>query len=232
MSSGAKPEQGYGERFRTRKFADGAAEVIRQLILSRQVKPGERLNEVALSQMFEISRSPIREALNVLAGEGLVEFVPGRGAYVPKFSLEKINYLAEVRQALECLGARLAAGRANPDQLLSLERSIEKSEMCLATDPGVYPTEPDFHAQVLIASGNPCLLQTASSVITQLRLARFWSAQAPGRAEQACREHRAIHEALAGRDPQAADAAMRDHLINAARSAGSQVTSSKRKKRA
>ena len=216
---GAATESPHGDRFRVRKFTDEAADVIRQQILGREIQPGDRLNEVALARELQISRAPIREALNALAGEGLVQFVPGRGAFVPELSVAKVDNLGEVRQALECLGARLAVERATEAQLGDLERLIERTETCLRDEPESYPSDLDFHLQLLTASGNPELVQTATAVISQLRLARVWSGKAPGRAVQACNEHRSIHRALLDRDGDAAEAAMRRHLEAAATSA-------------
>src|SRR5262245_61461910 len=103
--------------FRTRSFADEAAKLIRHMILSGHFAPGERLNELQLAGVLQISRSPIREALKALSSVGLVRMVPGRGAFVADYDLATVRHLIEVRLALECAAARLVAERATDEQI-------------------------------------------------------------------------------------------------------------------
>lgn len=201
-----------GSVFRTQRFADEAADIIRHLILSGHFEWGERLNELNLAETLKISRSPIREALQALAGEGLVRMVPGRGAYVTSFDLTTVHQLGDVRMALECAGARLAAERASDDQLASLGELLTRTEAALADMQHPYPRDLDFHQSVLEITGNPNLVRAAREINVQLQLARTRSGEVPGRARKAYAEHKAICEALQRRDPEAAEAAMREHL--------------------
>ena len=197
--------------FRGRRFADEIATLIRQLILSRHFEQGERLNEVSLAEMLAISRSPIREALQILAGEGLVRAIPGRGMFVTTFDAETVDQLTEVRQSLESTAARLAALRGTAEQFDALERLLERTADCLADSRG-YPRDLDFHQQILDMCGNPKLVEAARVISTQFQLARARSGESPGRAEVAFEEHLRICAAVRARDPEAAAAAMFAHL--------------------
>ncbi|MCX4094644.1 GntR family transcriptional regulator [Nocardia sp. alder85J] len=198
--------------FRPRRLADEVTPILRQSILSGTFAPGERLNEVELAAQLNISRPPIREALQALIGEGLVRTVAGRGTFVASFDLETVGHLAEVRQALECAAARLAAVRADDAALDELEKFLVRTGEALGDPDRPYPRDLDFHQQILEMSGNPRLVDTARGVTTQLRLARARSGGVPDRARAAYTEHHRIYRALRERDPEAAAAAMADHL--------------------
>lgn len=203
--------------FRTQRFADEAAGILRHLILSGHYGPGERLNELNLAKDLKISRSPIREAIQVLAGEGLVRAVPGRGAYVASFDRESVTQLCEVRQALECAGARLAAERATPDQLDAIGGLLERTADALTEPQRPYPRDLDFHQSVLEAANNPRLTETARGISLQFQLARARSGETPGRARNAYEEHHRLYEALCRHDADTAEQAMADHLTSALR---------------
>ena len=198
--------------FSARKFADSAAQIIRRMILANEVKPGERLNELSLAQQLGISRSPVREAMQSLAGEGLVHFVAGRGAFVVELDLAMITQLGQIRAALECLGTQLAAEVATDEQIRALEALLHDTEASMDAPARAYPSDLDFHRAVLELSGNPRLVEMASMVGAQLRLARLRSAQQPERAREALREHRVILAAIKQRDAGRARAAMQQHL--------------------
>ncbi|MEV0623650.1 FCD domain-containing protein [Nonomuraea sp. NPDC050404] len=204
--------------FQARRFADEVATIIRQLILSGQFEPGERLNELNLAETLSISRSPIREALQALAAEGLVRAVPGRGMFVASFDADTFDQLVEVRQALECKAAALAAERADDDLIEALGRLLASTEEALADPSQPYPRDLDFHQQVLDMSGNLKLVETARSVGLQFQLARARSGEEPARAQAAYEEHFRIFEAIRARDPEAAGAAMHTHLDASRRS--------------
>ncbi|WP_019928490.1 GntR family transcriptional regulator [Nocardia sp. BMG111209] len=198
--------------FRPRRLAEEVVPLLRQSILSGTFAPGERLNEVELAAQLNISRPPIREALQALIGEGLVRTVAGRGTFVASFDLETVGHLAEVRRALECAAAGLAAVRAGDAALDELEKFLARTGDALGDAARPYPRDLDFHQQILEMSGNPKLVDTARAVTTQLQLARARSGGVPGRARTAYAEHHRIYRALRDRDPEAAAAAMADHL--------------------
>ncbi|WP_344420183.1 GntR family transcriptional regulator [Pseudonocardia ailaonensis] len=207
-----------------RTFADQAAEMIREIIVSGEIKGGDRLNEVALSQMLGISRSPIREALNLLASEKLVVLNPGKGAFVPTITPMMLHELGEARLSLECAAAALAAVRATDADIEAMERVLADAERTLRADDSRWPAEFDLHDLILRASGNSVIEELASSVNTRMRLARLASGHNRTRAREAYEEHVAIVDALRARDPRAAEKAVHAHLELAVVSARDALT--------
>jgi DNA-binding GntR family transcriptional regulator len=217
MASSASGIPAQHTAFQTRKYSDTATELLRQGILTGEYEPGERLNELALSEKFRISRSPIREALKSLEAQGLVKIVPGRGAYVMDFDPEAIEQLGEVRIALETRAAKLAAIRGTAEQIAAIGALLERAGHAIE-DRAMYPPDADFHSAVISASGNPRLVSMANEVNAQFRLARARSGSQPNRAQAAYREHLVIFEALQNRDADAAAKAMEAHLTNSTNS--------------
>jgi DNA-binding GntR family transcriptional regulator len=201
-----------GGLFQTRKFSDIAGGVIRDRIMSGDLPGGSRLNEVALAEELRISRPPIREALRVLSGEGLVEFVPGRGAFVVNPDREAIVQLGEIRLALEKTAARCAAERADATDRVALQQVMEHTEAQLTDPSSPYPHHIEFHAALSGASHNPRLGQVLNEVIRQMRLASIQSNEDPRRAHEVLQEHHTITAAVLRGDPDAAEAAMADHI--------------------
>lgn len=198
--------------FRPRRFAEDVVTILRQMILSGELAAGERINEIKLADKLRISRSPIREAMQTLAGEGLVNSVSGRGAFVASFDVEAVDHLLEVRAALECAAVRFATVRADDAALDELEAFLMRTKDALGDTGHPYPRDLDFHEQVVAMSGNPKLIDTARGVTTQYQLARARSSRNPGRAQAAYAEHCRIYQALRARDAEAASAAMAEHL--------------------
>ena len=205
-------------QFRTRKFSDIASDLIREEILSGKLAPGDRINELALSDRLQISRSPLREALRDLNGEGLVRMVPGRGAFVASPDAEGVNHLGEVRLAIEMQVARLAAERIDDAGRDRLKSVMDQLENVLSNPARSYPHQIDFHHALGQVTQNPKLLQYSDEIERQLRVARLARGAAPDRAQEVLREHRAVFEAVVTGDPDAAAEQMRLHMIQSTRS--------------
>jgi len=202
---------------RSKKAA--AYEAIKRRIIGNALKPGEPLNEAALVRDLGVSKTPIREALQQLEIEGFVEQVPGRGAFVTRISTDDVRELFEMREILECEAAARAAPKADPDRVAAVRRRFEN---CEAGDgrssPRLHFKSGDaVHAFIFEILGNRRLTETYRRLQDHIARMRnhFGSRPAPERFEQSFREHVAILEALARRDPEAAEAAVRAHLRNA-----------------
>jgi DNA-binding GntR family transcriptional regulator len=194
-----------------------AADIVRSRILGGEYEPGRRLSEVELSTSLGISRSPLREALRLLANEGLVNVVSGRGVFVADFSETEVRELLEVREALDVLAVRLAAKRATPDQIDKLRENLEGLTNALRTHGTQTPEWPsDFHLCIYEAARNRRLKEHGLAVHTQLRLVRFRSGAAAERMERAHDEHLALLAAISDHDPDMAARRMREHLGNSA----------------
>lgn len=200
------------ELFQTRKFADIALEIIRERIMSGALRPGSRLNEVTLSDELQISRPPLREALSVLSGEGLVRLVPGKGAFVTDLDLDAFIHVGEIRMALEVATARLAAERADATDTARLASLMEALELELREPGNPYPHHIEFHHALAGATKNPRLATALGEVIRQVRLASMQTNENPQRAHEVLVEHRAVADAVLRGDADAAEAAMRSHI--------------------
>ncbi len=191
-------------------------QVIREAILSNKFEPGERLNESHFANQTKTSRSPVREAIQRLAGEGLLTFVPGRGAFVARFDLDEIKELFEIREAIDGMAARLAAERGKPRDIQRLVDILDLTEVALTNDAmPTYPLDLDFHQKVLDTAYNDRLRDHGYEIHTQLRLARSRSGYRTPRASEAFVEHRRILDAIKARDAAAAEEAMREHVRHA-----------------
>jgi DNA-binding GntR family transcriptional regulator len=194
---------------------DQAVEVLRDLIIRGDLKAGTRLNEVELATKLGISRGPIREAIQRLAAEGVVEFQQNKGAFVKRSSHEDLRQMFEVRELIEVKAAMLAATRATDEQIIGLQTLLETVDEELArSETGSYPIEQelDLHLHVLELAGNPYLQRAGSDLQTQVRVARVRSGSSPERAQLALEEHREIISAIAERNAKAAARAMSKHL--------------------
>ncbi|MEJ2292785.1 MAG: GntR family transcriptional regulator [Deinococcales bacterium] len=187
---------------------------IRALVLSGGHRPGSRLSEAGLAERLEVSRGPVREALERLAQEGLVVRVPRRGSFVRRYGASEVSELMELRRVLETAAARLAVRRAEDADLAAVERLLDAANRAIDNGHG-YPPDKDFHQAIVRLAGNRALERATSLVYDQLRLARALAAQRPGRAREVWREHAAILHALLARNEDAADAAVQEHLAAA-----------------
>ena len=142
---------------------DVAYERLRALVLSGDIAPGARLGQVELAERFGISRTPIREALRRLSGEGLVDFHPNRGFRVADLGLDAVLLRLEVRAIVEPGIARLAAERRTPADLRALGQSIAR-ESRARTASAAHDASRDFHVTLARATHNDELVRTLESL--------------------------------------------------------------------
>ena len=183
---------------------------LREMILSLDLAPGERLTERWLESRFEGSRTPIRAALARLEGEDLVRR-DGRNWMVAPIDLSELEALAEFREPLEATAVRLACARANDADLAAIE------EMLDACRPGVPREEwhrvgTDFHIEIARLSGNPFLVKAIAGVMTRLSRARWLEVWTEPSREQAWAEHRRILDFIRRNEPEAAAREAAEHI--------------------
>ena len=196
-------------------FSDRVERALRDRILHGEVAPGERLNEVEIAGELGVSRGPIREALQRLASDGLVELQAHRGAFVRRLGPAEVRDLFEVRMALETTAARLAAQRATDAQLADLDALVHAGAEPIGHADVRFQGARDLHARLAEATGNPALAAHLTLVNEELRLLRTRSGEVPARAEHAVAEHAAIVAAVRAGDADGAAAAMEAHLRSA-----------------
>ncbi|GAA3733256.1 DNA-binding GntR family transcriptional regulator [Spinactinospora alkalitolerans] len=195
--------------------ADLAQRALREMVLNGQLPPGGRLNEVALAEGLEISRGPLREAIQRLVSEGLLKMVRHKGAFVRTVDEVELKDLYGLRIAIETFAARSVARHGSEDARARLAQMLEETELLL--DGGgdkPYPPNPDFHQHLVLLAGNSELRQAANSVHFRIHLARARSAHDPERAVQALEEHRRIVEAVIACDGSLAADLLESHLLS------------------
>jgi DNA-binding GntR family transcriptional regulator len=198
----------------TSNLTDVVHAALKEAILHCKLPPGSRLDEVKVAGDLRVSRTPVREALQRLAAEGLAVIVPHRGAFVISLSVKDIEELYEMREAMEGHAARLAATRATPVTLVALEQVLQEYAEAVGPDDRdlIVLLDSQFHDGVAQAGQNGRLLQAIRSYREQLRLLRTTSVAIPGRPARSLREMTAVLKALKSRDPDAAEAEMRRHI--------------------
>lgn len=195
------------------------SEELREAILSGEFEPGERLRTVSLAKRFGSSRTPVREALVQLEGEGLVDIEPRRGALVRSFASADLIDLYEIRALLEPEAAARAALRASGDQLDRLRSLVVLSDARAGRTPAAIDDQiawnEEFHAVVIEAAGSPRLssaLRATAGIPRAFRTA-FWRDDEHRAFSQMC--HRELVSALDARSPERAAAVMRMHIVRA-----------------
>jgi DNA-binding GntR family transcriptional regulator len=194
---------------------DGVAARLRSMVFERQLAPGQWVDEKALAEAWQISRTPLREALKVLAAEGLVELVPQRGCRVVQLTDADAEQLFPVMALLEGRCAHEAALRASDTELAELQHLHGDLERCAAAHDvdGYYRANHVFHSRVQALAANRWLDRATGDLRRFMRLLRGRQLNLPGRVERSINEHRVLIDALRQRDAARAERAMHDHLM-------------------
>ena len=174
-------------------------------------KPGDRLVESDLAERFGVSRTPIREALQRLETQSLLAR-DGRSLIVASLSHTQMSELYVVRTVLEGLAARLAARHATDEEVQVLRDMVQEDGALLDDPSALARANRRFHKQIHLASHNHFLVQQLDLVHRSMALMATTSLAAEGRGQVALAEHSSIVEAIAKRDGDAADTALRDHI--------------------
>ena len=192
------------------------AERLRQRIFAHDLAPGSWIDEQALAEHYGISRTPMREALKVLASEGLVTLRPRRGCYVTELTEQDLDDIFPVLALLEGRCAYQAVTRARPADLARLRAAHNLLARTAASGdvPAFFVANQQFHRQVQQLAGNRWLLQVIDDMRKVLKLNRHDSLSREGRVGESLNEHRAIMQAIEAGDAAAAQARMHDHLLN------------------
>ncbi len=201
--------------FRGTSLHDSVALRLRSMVFERQLAPGQWIEEKALAEQWQVSRTPLREALKVLASEGLMELVPQRGCRVTELSDDDADDLFPVMALLEGRCALEAARKAKDADIAELARLHEALERhAAARDVDGYDRANHvFHSRVQALAGNRWLDRATGDLRKFLRLLRGRQLQLPGRIDASIEEHRVLLDALIRRDAACAERAMHDHLM-------------------
>ncbi|WP_144440285.1 GntR family transcriptional regulator [Limnochorda pilosa] len=195
-------------------LTEQAYHLLRQEILSRRLRAGDRLVERTLGDRYRLSKTPIREAIARLERDGLVVIVPSQGAVVRRLALGEVKDLLECRQALDAFAARRAAERIQREDVVELEQMLVAAERERVNGSPERYREHDaaFHARIREMASNATLLRVMESLESQVRLVMTSTTGLPGRVGASMEEHRRILEALRAKDPDAAALAASEHV--------------------
>ena len=194
-------------------------ENLKRRIITNALKPGDPLNEGVLSKELKISKTPVREALQQLEKKGLVENIPGKGAFVSRFSFQDIRELCEIRDILECEVIKRVASKRD----LNLAEAQAIRDKFIASDmnggrtgKSYFNTGDQIHSFIFAALGNKKLIRQYQGLQEQIvRITLYFFGQnRQERAAESFREHLEIIDALIAGDPVRAEKAMRNHLQN------------------
>jgi DNA-binding GntR family transcriptional regulator len=197
------------------RISDRLREAIEEEIATGKLLPGSRLDEAELAKRFNVSRTPIREALNLLLGEGLIEMRPRRGVVIARVTPQRLIEMFEVMAELEVMCARLAARRMSEDELAAIESAHAACEGAVATrDPDAYfYANERFHFAIYTASHNSFLFEQAASLQRKLRPYRRLQLRVRNRLQRSFEEHQAIVDALREDDAERLLTSVRNHVL-------------------
>lgn len=200
----------------SRSIQGRVIQAIRERIISGELEPGASLSEIALAEVFDVSRTPVREALKQLQAEGLVEIRPRVGTFVTAPSRREINELFEIKGLLEGAAARLLAQRGSVPELDLLKENLRQADRAVAVgDNERYAAlVQGFHDLIICGADNAKLEGHYRTLMNQLAYQRLvkTSLGQPGRPTKSDSEHHHVVELIEAKDGDAAEQAMRDHV--------------------
>ena len=189
---------------------------LRQRLVEGRIAPGAKLNERALSEELQVSRTPLREAIKMLAVEGLVELLPNRGAVAAQWNAQDVADTFEVIAGLEAQSGELAAERITAAELAEI-RALHYEMLAAFTRrelPAYYRLNAQIHERINAAARNPVLTHTYRTVNARLQALRFRSNFDERKWQQAMQEHEAMVERLAARDGPGMRVLLLQHLLH------------------
>ena len=208
------PPSAAARPFSPRALYQEVAERLREQIYARLLQPGSWIDEMKLCAELGISRTPLREALKLLATEGLVTMKLRRGAYVTEVSADDVSQVYHLLALIESDAAATVARHASDEQLAGLAKLHIKLEAQVRKRSEFFATNEAFHIALLHIAGNRWALQMVTDLRKVMKLNRHHSLFKQGRLADSLAEHRALMRALEARDGAAAARLMKAHFAN------------------
>jgi DNA-binding GntR family transcriptional regulator len=197
-----------------RYLHDEVADRLRELILTGELEPRARVNELDLCERFGTSRTPLREAIKILSSEGLVELLPNRGARVASLSLPEIDEMIQVVAGLEAVAAELACQRAGEDEIAAI---AEDTQAMLAAfqqqdEVAYFSLNRAIHEGFMAAARNKTLSAIYANLSSRIQRMRYTAHKTPGQWQRAMDEHTRMVELLKARDGIGLAEVMKHHI--------------------
>jgi DNA-binding GntR family transcriptional regulator len=190
------------------------AERLREQIFNRELEPGSWIDELKLAQEYGISRTPLREALKVLAVEGLVTMKVRRGAYVTEMSAADVQQVYRLLGLLEADAAAEVAERGSDAEIAELRALHDRLEKQTRQRDAFFTANERFHLRLLAIAGNRWRSQIVGDLRKVMKLNRHHSLFKQGRIAESLAEHRAVMQAIERHDATGAARLMREHFAN------------------
>lgn len=189
---------------------------LRTMLVEGRIAPGAKLNERELCAQLHVSRTPLREAIKLLAAEGLVDLLPNRGAVAVRLTEADIVDTFEVLAGLEAMSGRLAAARIGDAELAEIRATHYEMLACHVRGDlsGYYRLNAAIHAAINAAARNPVLADTYRRINARVTALRFRTNQDQAKWQRAVAEHEAMLQALAARDGERLGSLLAAHLAN------------------
>ncbi|MFZ9553053.1 MAG: GntR family transcriptional regulator [Limnohabitans sp.] len=197
-----------------RALYEEVAELLRQRIFARELEPGSWIDEVKIAEAYGISRTPLREALKVLAAEGLVTMKMRRGAYVTEVNEKDLSDVYHLLALLESDAAGVVAERATEAELESLAELHQSLERAQGDREAFFRINEEFHQRLLQLADNRWREQMVADLRKVMKLNRHQSLLKSGRILESLQEHRLLLQALQSRDAAASARRMREHFLS------------------
>lgn len=201
------------ERFPLHEVVAGR---VRDLIIEGKLAPGDEVSEPMLCELLGVSRTPIREAIRTLAGEGLIVLRPGRSTIVRQFTRAEVRGMLEVIAELEAMAARQVCARASDAQIAEIVATHRRMMGHFEAHERLpyYKLNQATHSLIVASAGNAALSEVHELLQARMKRIRYVGHDTRERWVSAAMEHEAMVQALVARDAEAADRAMRIHIEN------------------
>ncbi len=200
-----------------RRASDRVLAELRRMIITLELPPGTVVTEEYLCTVLDCSRTPLRESLRILAHEHLIVAVPHRGVSIAELSIVQFSALVEAIEGVESFLARLAAERISDEQLAEMDEMVRQSEGAATDEDLAQIAELDFRFHHILgeAADNQLMVETQDVLHRLSQRFVFMGFRRAGTAAGAVADHTRIVAALRGRDPDAAESAVHEHMHNA-----------------
>lgn len=194
-------------------LADRVYEAVKSEVVSLELPPGTLLSEKELADRFQVSRTPVREALRRLEQDGLVTIIARKGAFIPELSFRDVLEIDEIRLLLEGAAARVAASKIGADELNGIEAALNQLNPIAPDDKdcqAILQVDRCLHSAIMSATGNRWMRDIVIRVYNIIYTIRRTTTET--RYQETLAELRAIISALRARDPDAAQKAIQEHI--------------------
>ena len=203
------------ELIRQRSLAEHIVEDLERRIIARTLKPGQRIIEESLCKTFGVSRSPVREAFQILEGKGFVVREPRKGISVAKITPQEAEDIYRIRASLDGLATALAVRKRTPEFMKKLRKMHEQMIRAAEKENGTtyQNLNQKFHSLIITACGNPRLIQLIENFDKQTMRYRLAVASGPGWMTNSTRLHTAIVDAVEAGDAEAAEGIRKESIL-------------------